>query len=437
LRSCPKTFGARKSWPRRGFTTANCLLGAALLANASAHAQEALRSYLDVDAAIGPQPGMSELLQAAQPDRSHLGPVDFLLGVYSGVNFDDNINLVETQPQADIIISAGMNVDLNWQATDTSALKFGTKIGYDKFVEHPEHDALELSPDSALSWDISFDDGGITLFDQFSYTRQVISEPAISGIGSIPRFSNTVGARGRWEPDKWSFELSLSREDNLSDASTFQYLDLTSENVLFRFSRRFAEQTRAGLEASVAVTDYKLSTQPDNNSYSIGPFVEWQVTQFLRADVRGGPTFYEFTSGSSAAGQDNLGSYYLNLDIGYQMTEHVRHQVSVARDVRLGINEGSKYIEQLTASYQVRWVMTDWCSPGFGVIYEKGSQPLSNFFFPVTEDFERVGLNPSISFQLTKKLLATVSYWHWDRTSNLPTRGYTENSAALSFNFTF
>jgi hypothetical protein len=412
--------------------------GAVLLMAGSVRAQEALRSYLEVDAAIAPQPGLQPNLPVMlRPDRSHLGPVDFTLGIYSGVKFDDNINLVQDQPDADVIISAGLDLDLAWQATDSSLLKFAAKIGYAKYLEHSVHDALELSPDSALSWDIGFADGGFTFFDQFSYSRQVITEPAVSGIASLPIFSNTVGARARWQPDKWSFEITLSHEDLLSDADTFQYLDRSSQYALVRVARRFAEETRAGFEASAGVTDYKLPIQPDSTSYSVGPFAEWQVTKFLRTTIRGGPTFYKFDSQSSAGGANNLGSYYLGWNLDYQMTDYVRHQIDIERDVRLGVNEGNKYIEQFTANYNVQWAITQQCGLGFGLVYEQGSQPLTNFFFPVTENFDRIGLNPSVSWHLTQKLFASLSYWHWSRTSNLPGRGYAENSLALGFNFTF
>src|SRR5689334_24067781 len=55
--------------------------------------------------------------------------------------------------------------------------------------------------------------------------------------------------------------------------------------TLFRSAWRFAEVTQAGLEGSAGVTRYDLPVQDGNTSYSLGPFVKWQITQFLEADL--------------------------------------------------------------------------------------------------------------------------------------------------------
>ena len=83
----------------------------------------------------------------------------------------------------------------DWPATDHSDLQFGTGIGYVNYLRNTRNSGLEISPDSALTYALSLDDVILTLYDQFSYTRQVTTEAALANVATRPQLNNTAGLR--------------------------------------------------------------------------------------------------------------------------------------------------------------------------------------------------------------------------------------------------
>jgi hypothetical protein len=119
------------------------------------------------------------------------------------------------------------------------------------------------------------------------------------------------------------------------------------------------------------------------------------------------------------------------------LTDFLTHQLSVQRSVQLGLNAGSEYIEQLTATYSISWSMTQHTALGALLGYENGTQPLQEGLFFVNENYYRVGFGPSFSWQLTDKLSSSLACTHWERHSNLPERGYIDNNVTLLLNYRF
>src|SRR5262249_48615772 len=145
-------------------------------------AQDALRSVLSLAPVI--QETQSQPVSLA-PDRPHLGPVQLTLGGYAGVDFSDNVNASEFQPQPDVLLRCGANLGFFWPATLQSQLLFSSTFGYVHYVKNSNYDHLQIDPQSALSWAIGFDDGTITFFDQFSYSQQVLSDAALSNVATF------------------------------------------------------------------------------------------------------------------------------------------------------------------------------------------------------------------------------------------------------------
>jgi hypothetical protein len=262
----------------------------------------------------------------------------------------------------------------------------------------------------------------------------------------FPHYDNTVGARIDWLPDQYALATGYSHNDYLSDLEQFQYLDRSSEFFFGRAGWRFGEKSQVGIEASAGFTRYQQSIQSDNTSISVGPYLEWQVTPHLRAELRGGPTIYLFEPSTTTPTQKTqLDSYYLGLDVRQNLTDFLYHSIDVRHDVQLGLNQGSDYVEQLTANYWFSWSVSRALTLSARLTYENGNQPFEIpiylpfevLLFQVREDFERFGAGPEISWQFTHKFTARLSYSYWRRTSNLPERGYTVNDVAFRLEYTF
>jgi hypothetical protein len=159
------SVGRRGTWSRRilpGAGYFGCLAAGTLLTAPGAHAQDALLSALSLYAS----PVSTSNPAPPPPDASHLGPVQLTLGAYTGVEANDNINTAQTQQQSDLILHDGLNLGFIWPATAQSSISFYSSIGYAKYLEHPDNDRFEIEPGSALTWQMSFEDGSLTFSDQ-------------------------------------------------------------------------------------------------------------------------------------------------------------------------------------------------------------------------------------------------------------------------------
>ena len=275
---------------------------------------------------------------------------------------------------------AGANLALAWAATDHSQLQLGAGIGYLHYFKNSQNGGLEVTPDSALSYQVNFADGNLALYDQINYSRQVIQEAALANVATLPRLDNTVGARVTWQPGRWELQGGYSHENYLSTSGSFQYLNRSSESLFTRDGWRFAEATQAGLEASGGLTRYEQSLQSDDRNLSLGLYADWQVTKDIHATVRGGSAEYFFDaprgSKSTSATGSTLSSYYAGLDASHQLNEFFTHSISLQRSTSAGINQGSSYVQQIEGAYSFSWSLRSSFTLGGQVSYLLGNQPL-------------------------------------------------------------
>jgi hypothetical protein len=416
------------------FSLSSLLAACCLLLPNRAAGQDALFSNLALDRTLSnAQPGPAA---AVIPDAHHLGPVAFAVAPYTGVQFNDNINLAAQDTQSDAIIRAGVTLDVNWPATPQSALHLDGSIGYRHYLEHSQYDGLEVAPNSALSYSITWDQGSLAFYDQFSYLQDVISQPALSGVATFPRIENTVGTRLTFEPGNWELAAGYSHYNFISDSSTYQYLNRASEYFFSRAGWRFSQKTEVGLEASATLTSYAQPIQSDYDSISVGGFVDWQVTHAINASIHGGPTYYTFYP---ADGRPNstLNAYYFSLELEHRITDFLSHRATVRHDISPGLNLGSDYIEATTASYTLSCALTRRLSTSLSFNYQRGNQPFQIFIFEFMENYQQYGISPTLSWQLTDRLTATLNYAYWNRTSDIPGRNYTQNTVDLRLSYNF
>jgi hypothetical protein len=413
----------------------------------AAHAQQAFYSALSLDSVIQSQNNTNPVV-AVQPDQPHLGPVQLTLIPYTRVGIDDNINLTTTNTESDVIVGVGSTLGAAWQATGKSVVQLSAQIGYNFYFNHPDHDYLQISPGSALTWGFKLSDWLVTFFDQFNYTRNDIAVASVSNVSGIPIVDNTLGMRAQWQPGNWLLEAGYSYDTYFSTSSQYNYLDNDSDYFFSRGAWLYSEHGQLGIEGSASYTYFSHPPQNNNNSYSVGPYVQWQPDPFITVSVHGGPTFYSFAPNASNPIQNNLSSYYASLDVTHQMTEFLSEELTLNRSVSLGIGSGSPYYQQLSIDYLVRWYAKPWLNFYLRLDYQQGQQPYQQGYqfvdrppfivpFYATEYYNREGVSPGVTYQLTRKLTANLSYTHWTRGSNFTQNTYSDDSATFQLQYSF
>ena len=399
------------------------------LAAALAPAQEAL-----LTAVQGDQSYRTRTAADYRPsERLKAGPVYFDIGLNDSQEWNDNIRYTNSNPQSDFIQRPLLNVKAVWPAMKDSTLSFGTGIGYEAYFDHSDLDQMLITPDSELAWDIPVKDFVFTIYDRFLYSQDVISQPALSGTATYPRVENTAGLRSRWMPAQYQFELGYAHYNFIAESSTYDYLNRASEQFFGRAAYRFAEATQAGLEASGSLTTYEMSVQQNNQSVSVGPYLEWQLLASLRLSLRGGCVAYFQDSSPSVPQSSTLTSYYLGLEADQQLTDHLHYHLSVTRDVQPGVNQGSDVTEQWNVAYSVAWAFRNNWTLTPSVTYNHGN-PSS---YGVNQTYDQVGLGAGVNWQMLRHLSVGLAYRYTTKTCDLATQDYNQNVVTLSGKYQF
>jgi hypothetical protein len=401
-------------------------------------AQEALRNALLEDKSVLAR----QVSPSGDTEFHKAGPLQFNMGLsYSG-EFNDNVNLSEVQREGDFIQRPQLDVHGFLPVTKTAQLSLGMGIGYEIYADHSELNTLFLNPDSEVAYDFSAKDFTFTFYDRFTYSKEVESVGALSGVAQFPRLENSIGTRVTWAPSRWTYQAGYTHSSFITSGTSgndFSYLDRSSEQFFARVAYGFAPATQAGLETSVALTDYVSTTRADNNSYSVGPYVEWQVTEALTLSVHGGLTYLAFDSVSATptalgTASYSLNTYYASLQINQHLTQFISHGLSLVHEVEPGVNEGSDYLESTHGEYRANWSMTQNMTVGMNFQYEHGTE---GSVAAVTQQYDRFGAGFSASRKLSARLTAGVAYNYWRRISKEGGGDYYQNQASISLRYQF
>ena len=415
------------------------MVGLGIRAGDEAFGQSALWSAEGLDQALA---GQTSTPTSSLTNQPHLGPVLISLGAISGATYTDNVNYTQFDRQSDVLLNTAADLGLFWSANERSQVQLDANIGYVWYLHEHQNSGFQIIPNSILSYSASLDEVTATVFDQIGYTREVLTQAGVANEATLPRLENTAGVRLEWDPQQWTFQAGYSRYDYVSsENSANDFLNRFADYYFGRAGWRFAERTQAGVEASGAVTRYRIATQNNNSSLSLGGYLEWQLRPSLSLSLRGGPILYTFDSNANTGGGSTLNSYYLGFTVNQQLTDHLSQSVDVEHSVQAGQNQGSAYVEQLSVNYAISEALTDRLSVSMALTYENGRQPLpisiGPFVFEAIENFSRYAASPQLSWRCAEKLTATLTYSYWLRDSDLPDRGYTINNVSLALNYRF
>ena len=113
------------------------------LSGVDAAAQDALQSALSI----------ADIIESKRTDKAiesenvrHLGPILYVAGLYSSVEYQDNGNYTERNEQAETILTAGLHLAAAWPATVNSQVRLGGGIGYAHYLSNDQNSGLDILP---------------------------------------------------------------------------------------------------------------------------------------------------------------------------------------------------------------------------------------------------------------------------------------------------
>jgi len=427
---------------RKRFTgTVVCGCAVAILGSDRAMAQEALRSALESDASAElrsrpavPPPG----------DVLRWGAATFDISVGYSLEATDNATFERTHGRFDLIQRPIISFGMLYQVSPRSRLDFRTGFGYEDYIKNTVEDRFFILPGSELALDIHMRNGVVTPFDRFEYNQDVAQEGALSGVGSFPRFENTVGVRTAWQFDKRVYYASYSHlnvfitgDTSGATAEDFDYLERADEQFFGRAGYLFNAPVQAGVEGTVSLSDYVLETQRDRDTFSAGPYITWTAADALEITLRGG-VVYTYYHDAEVGGLEatDYTTYYAGIDLDHRLTDYTTYGFSVTHDIRGGVNAGTDYIETTRVDFDLSWRMTPRWTWTPDIFFENGKE-VSFSSTGFSEDYRRFGISIGPLYQVTRHLSCFARYAFNLRDSDIEERSYHENRGTIGVTYRF
>ncbi|HEY5036753.1 MAG TPA: outer membrane beta-barrel protein [Chthoniobacterales bacterium] len=392
-------------------------------------AQDAVRpSLAGEDAAEARHQSVEQI-----PYNLKAGPVRFLFSLTTGVEYNDNINLAQTNKQEDIIIRPQFNVDAIWPVTQLNTLKLDLGVGYAFYLDHSNADTntILISPGSQLSFDVFVQDFRINLHDRFSLQQDPIGEIQLSNVVDYGRFENTAGISVLWDLNKAVLTFGYDHYNFISTTSDFDYLDRNAEELSATAYFAFTSATGGGLESAAVYNYYDQDFLNDSVSYSVGPFVETQITNYLKLRVAAGYQIIDFDTGGLVDDSSNSNDYYANVLLSHRINAAISETLAAGHESQLGVN--SNFIALNYIRHTATWNIINRTLLTTELFYEDGQDSGGIF----GEHIQRYGGAISFGYQFTPHVTLGLRYQYTQKQSDQPLRDYKQNRVSLDGTYSF
>ena len=409
--------------------TAFSILFALICLTPAVRAQEAVRPSLAGEAAAEARRQSIEQI----PYNLLLGPVRFRFSVTTGVEYNDNINLAETDKQDDLIFRPQLNIDAIWPVTQLNTLRLDLGFGYAFYINHPNADTngVLISPGSQLAFDIFVQDFRINFHDRFSLQQDPVAQIQLSNVVDYGRFENTAGVSVLWDLNKAVLTFGYDHYAYVSTTNAFSYLDRNAEELTLSAYFALTSTTGAGLETSAVFNYFDQPVLNDSISYSIGPFVETQLTNYLKLRASAGYQFINFDSGGSVGDTKDGSDFYANLLLSHRINAAISQTLAAGHESQLGVN--SNFVRLNYVRHTATWNIINHVLLATEAFYEDGDDSGGLF----SEHIQRYGGAATVGYQLTPHVTLGLRYQYTQKQSDLPLRDYKQNRVSFDGTYSF
>ena len=373
------------------------------------------------------------------PYNLMLGPIRFRLSATVGVEYNDNVNFAEVNTQDDVIVRPNVNVDAIWPITQLNTLRLDLGLGYAFYLDHSNYDTrgVLIAPNSQLAFDVFVGDFRINIHDRMSLQQDPVAEGALSNVADYGRFENTGGVSVLWDLNKILLTLGYDHYNYVSTTSAFDYLNRNAEIVAGTADFLVTPTIGIGAEGNAVFTRYDQSVLNNNKDYSVGGFVETEITNNLKVRVAGGYQWIDFDNnfvnffGILLPDQKDLRDYYVNGLIGHRINAVISQTVSAGHENQLGVN--SNYITLNYVRHTVSWNIIRSTLLSTEFFFEDADE--SGGF--INEHFQRLGGAVTVGYQLTPHVTLGLRYQGTTKDSNVALRDYNQNRVSLDGTYSF
>jgi hypothetical protein len=367
------------------------------------------------------------------------GPIRFRVSATVGAEYNDNINYAEVNTQDDVIIRPNVDIDAIWPITQLNTLRLDLGLGYAFYLDHSEDNTngILIAPKSQIALDIFVGDFRINLHDRMSLQQDPIQQPALSNVADYGRFENTAGVGVLWDLNKALVTLGYDHYTYVSTTDAFDYLNRNAEEVSGAIEVLASSTTGVGVEGNAVFTYYDQHILNDSDTYSVGAFIESQLTNNLKVRVAGGYQWIDFDRdvvdffGLLLPDEKDVKDFYANILIGHRLNSMFSQTLSAGHENQLGIN--SNFITLNYVRHTTTWNIIRRTLISTEFFFEDAEE--SGGF--INENFQRLGGAITLGYQLTPHVTLGLRYQYTTKDSDVALRDYDQNRVSLDGTYSF
>lgn len=361
-----------------------------------------------------------------------VGPTGWRFASSLGVEFNDNVRLVEEDPQSDVIFRPEVSAQMLWPVTDKNTLNLNMGVGYSAYVRNPDLSRLYITPGSELSFDLYVGDFWINLHDRFSITENSYQDPTVTGSGNYSRLENALGATATWDLNKVVARAGFDHVNYVALSGASGQPNGVSELAWASLGYTLKPGLIAGVELGGGLLSYQGTNvlYPNAKQWNAGVFLDTQVSEYIHLRVSGGYTDYAPEGGQATTNTSDFTGFYGQLEIRHRANQFLDYTLNAGRSITFAYYGGS--VDLIYARLMANWNLIQKVTLGTSLQYEHGVELTAP-----GEIFDRYGATVSLGRSLTSKLSAGLGYEFWWRTSDLPGKSYTLNVVSLNLSYRF
>lgn len=346
-------------------------------------------------------------------------------------SFDSNVNLTDSDPEADVIFQPGARLFSVLPITERNALTFDLGLGYIAYLDHSEFNRLTVEPGSVLSLDAFLGNWRVNVHDRFSYLDDPLETGPVSGESRFGGLDNTAGLSIHRQLNELQLDAGYDFSLFRSSVERYDYLDRGTHAVFVRAAGKLAPELLAGLELSAGQVEYDQALLNNSRNASAGPYLDWRISAHLTWSLRGGYTYYTFDQSGLYLAPDDTGGFYLRTELNHQLNERLRQRASLVRSFEQGVN--SELLDHWQVQHELDWRFIHRTPLRTVLFYEVGVE--SGGLMP--DDYRRIGASVAGSRALGEQLSLHLEYAYTRKDSELAGRDYLDHRVTLGLLWRF
>ena len=378
------------------------------------------------------------------------GPVQMSFDAGMGVEYNSNVNISEQDPRGSLVLTPRVGMNLYWPITRLNNVSLALGVGYNYYLNDPDLGGqyLLISPATELMFNIFIQDFIITVYTRPSVTENPTDDPTISNAVNYTFFSNTAGIDVLWDLNDLQFGIGYANQIRYSLNDDYNNQDTISNQIYVNASAMVQPFLRVGVEGSVYNTYYfderpfstgggtgveTQNTSNLNNSIgtSAGLFAMGNISRFTSWSAGVGWQITQFNETNNPLNTGNASNPYFYFGVSNELNRFFTHSLSASFQTEPSYE--SNFVQAFNVGYGFNWILIRNWSLGGGIFYENGTESPG----PESEDFNRVGANVGLGYQVTKNLVASLYYRVISKGSTVLSDSYNQQIFGLNLNYNF